>query len=162
MAAECRTSLHEQLTHVLVTPFCRLLHKAFTTNTDTVSGPSDRLMLLSRLYLVQRRRSVVVAERRVGSVLQQESNHVQVTAVSRSMERRGTARSPRRRTGAALKEERAHGEVTAATRIVLEQNTRGRRETRDRRDTSQIISVLSVSLNEGHGFHFRASQSCFL
>lgn len=68
---------------------------------------------------MQRRRAVVVAERRVGSVAQQQLHHVLVAAVSRPMQRRGATWRLRGRTRAIPQEERAHGQVTPATRVVL-------------------------------------------
>ena len=68
---------------------------------------------------MQRRRTVVVAQCRVGAVAQQQLHHVLVAAVSRPMQRRGSAWRLRGRTRAIPQEEGAHVQVTPATRVVL-------------------------------------------
>lgn len=70
-------------------------------------------------------------------MVQQQPDHIQVTAVSCSMERRGAAWGLRRRTSTALKKKRAHSEVTAATGIVL----RGDRGVRYMRTSCSEVST---------------------
>lgn len=104
-----------------MTAFCSLLRQTQVNGSQT-AWDGFRILLPLVPYLMQRGRAVVITERRVRSVAQQQSDHIQMAAISRSMERRGPTGRLRRRTRAVLKEKRAHGEVTTATSIVLKEN----------------------------------------
>lgn len=118
LAAEIRTVPQEQPAHLLMTSLCSLPKQSQVNVPQTVR---DGFLVAPPLvlYLMQRRRAVVIADRWVRSVVQKQSHHIQMTAVRRSMERRGTAGRLRGRTSAVLEEKRAHGDMTAAASVVL-------------------------------------------
>lgn len=70
-------------------------------------------------YLMQRCGSIVVAETRVDSMLQQQSDHVHVSAVSSTMQRGRPTWSSGRCTSTDPQEKGAHGEVTSTAGVVL-------------------------------------------
>lgn len=78
---------------------------------------------------MQRGRSVVVTEQGVRPGVEEQVDHVHVTAVGGAVERRGPAWRPGRRTSAAPEQEGAHVAVAAAAGVVLERSiTRGLRD----------------------------------